>query len=576
MGDQNSANMGQTPPRRPLVAYFCMEYGLDPRMPIYAGGLGILAGDILKQARDSGYPLIGVGILWRQGYTWQRLRENGQPYDSYPDYDEMYQDLEDTGVRVRVDIRGRPVRCRVWKTEAFGNETLYLLDTNLWENQDRWITGQLYGWFEEERLAQEIVLGVGGVRALQALGIQPDIYHFNEGHAVLAGLELIRQDMRHSQIAFSRAWQHVRPRIVFTTHTPVPEGNEVHRYAALFYTGADLGFTHWQLERIGEAPFNMTIAGLRLSTRANAVSQLHAETALRMWQGVQGASPIVGITNGIHLPSWQDRRIAALPRPVDPRAFWQVHQTLKQELIDFVARRTGVRLLPDRLLIGFARRAAPYKRSDLIFRRPEFIEPLLASQRLQLIFSGKAHPLDDTGKGIVARLAEMARRHPQSVVFLENYDMEIAAHMTRGCDVWLNNPRRPMEASGTSGMKAASNGVLNLSTLDGWWPEACHHGENGWQFGDGYEGESDSQDERDLEALYRVLQQEVLPTYYDHREKWLAMMIASLELAEPFSARRMLDEYYNRLYIPALMDQQNARIDVPVETESSSGPVQLA
>lgn len=540
--------------RRPLVAYFCMEYGLDARLPIYAGGLGILAGDIVKAARDGGYPLVAVGILWRQGYTWQRLRENGQPYDSYPNYDEAQGFLEDTGVKVRVEIRGRAVRCRVWKTEAFGNVPLILLDTNLPENEDRWITGQLYGWFEEERLAQEIVLGVGGVRALQALDIHPDIYHFNEGHAILAGLELIKEEMRSGQATFSRAWQRVRPRIVFTTHTPVPEGNEVHRYGAISYMGADLGFTHWQLERIGEAPFNMTIAGLRLASRANAVSQLHAETAQKMWQGVQGAAPIVGITNGIHLPTWQDRRIAALARPVDPRRLWEVHQELKQELIDFVERRTGIRLALDRLLVGFGRRAAPYKRSDLVFRRPDIIEPLLESQRVQFVFSGKAHPLDDTGKAIVARLAEMARRYPRSVVFLENYDMEIARFMTRGCDVWLNNPRRPLEASGTSGMKAAANGVLNLSTLDGWWPEACRHGENGWQFGDGYEGSD--QDERDLAALYRVLREEVIPVYYDHPDRWVRMMVNSLDLAEPFSAQRMLDEYYEKLYVPAWEDRQ--------------------
>ncbi|MBE3583677.1 MAG: alpha-glucan family phosphorylase [Limnochordaceae bacterium] len=533
-----------------------MEYGLDHRMPLYAGGLGILAGDILKQAHDDQLPLVGVGILWRQGYTWQRLGANGQPYDSYPNYDEIKEWLVDTGVTVRVDVRGRPVRCRVWKTEAFGNAPLFLLDTNLPENEDRWITGQLYGGFEEDRLAQEIVLGVGGVRALQGLGIRPDLYHFNEGHAVLAGLELIRQKMRREEISFHRAWQLVRRQIVFTTHTPVREGNESHRYTALGYTGADLGFTHWQLERLGGAPFNMTVAGLRLSTLANAVSQLHAQTARRMWQDVKEAAPIRAITNGVHLPTWQDRSIAGIPRPLDPEAVWSVHQVLKEQLIDFVADRTGTRLLPDRLLVGFGRRAAPYKRSDLIFHRPEVIDPLLAERKVQFVFSGKAHPLDDVGKDIVARMAEMARRYPQAVAFLENYDMEVAARMTRGADVWLNNPRRPLEASGTSGMKAAANGVLNLSILDGWWPEACQHGRNGWQFGDGYEG--DGQDERDLDALYKVLLNEVIPVYYDHPARWKQMMVNAIELAQPFSTHRMLEQYYTDLYEPALREGMHA------------------
>lgn len=532
--------------------------------PHLRGGLGILAGDYLKAARDLGLPVVGVGLLWRQGYTRQLIDEDGRPYDAYPNYE--YDFLKDTGVRVTVEIRNRPVVCRVWLVDTFGNAPLYLLDTNLPENQDRLITGQLYGWFGEERVAQEIVLGVGGVRALRALGIPVDVYHFNEGHAALAGIELIREKMAGQGMSFAEAWRQTRSEIVFTTHTPVKEGNEAHEHRLLHYMGAYDGLDYEQMKAIGGDPFNMTVAGLRLSRLANGVSQLHGQTARRMWADVAGASSIIAITNGVHNGTWQDDRIrAAFAAGGD---LWEAHLKAKNELIAEIAARTGRRLHPDKLLIGFARRAVPYKRSDLIFRRPEAIAPALASGQVQIVFSGKAHPQDDTGKGIVANLVAMMRRYPNSVVFLPDYDMKIGRILTRGADVWLNNPVRPLEASGTSGMKAAMNGVLNLSVLDGWWPEGCEHGQNGWQIGGGYEGPG--QDEHDLNSLYRVLFDEVIPTYYENRERWRGMMQNSIAMAERrFSAERMLTEYYELMYAAPATDAEIA--EAASEAAAASG-----
>lgn len=530
----------------PKVAYFCMEYGLDNSFKAYAGGLGILAGDYLKGAKDHEYPIVGLGIKWKQGYTEQKLTEAGKPFDAYHNYE--YDFLEDTGVTVEVAIRGRNVKCKVWKLDKFGNAPLYLLDTDVPGNEDGWITGQLYGWFGEERIAQELVLGVGGVKALRALGIEVDIYHFNEGHALFAGFELIREKM-DTGMTLSEAQDAVKNEIVFTTHTPVIQGNESHYIDRLKYMGADLGcFLSKDLEKLGGKPFNMTVGALRLAKKSNAVAQLHGETANKMWSKVKNRSEIVAITNGIHIPTWVDEEMIRLAG--NDGDLWHRHQQNKQRLIDFVEARNDVKLNSDALLIGFSRRAVPYKRSNLIFTKKEIIEPLLKEGKLQIIFSGKAHPLDDNGKKIVENIVAISKEYPNAVVFLENYDMEIGRMLVTGSDVWLNNPRRPKEASGTSGMKAAMNGVLNLSILDGWWPEACEHGVNGWQFGDGFESEDETElDKNDLDALYKVLQEEVLPTYYDNRGKWIEMMKASiLSTKDEFSVKRMLEEYYELLY----------------------------
>lgn len=529
--------------KQPLVAYFCMEFGLHEDFRIYSGGLGILAGDILKAAKEGGYPMVGVGILWRQGYTNQYIDESGRPYDCYHEY--KYGFLEDTGVKVRVRIRGRQVYCKVWKCTKYNNVPLYLLDANLPENEDKLITGQLYGWFSEERIAQEMILGIGGYRALKALGIKVDVYHFNDSHPILAGVEMIREKMDEHGLSFMEAWAESRKKIVFTTHTPVVAGNEVHEHELLQYMGAYNGLTYGQMLKLGRDPFSMTVAGLRLSKKANAVAKLHCATARQMWKDVEGGAEIIAITNGVHNNTWQDRRLATAFQ--ENRDLWAPHQQAKKELLVEIEKRNGVKLREDVLTIGFARRVAPYKRGNLIFRKPEIIEPLLKEGKLQLIFSGKAHPNDLTGKEIVSEFYKMSTLYPSAVVFLENYDMKIGRLMTRGCDVWLNNPRRPMEASGTSGMKAAMNGVLNFSVLDGWWPEGCRHGVTGWEIGGGYEGKD--QDEVDSEKLYTVLLGEVVPTYYRDRAQWVEMMKASIDMSHwRFSAARMVQDYYEKLY----------------------------
>ncbi len=582
----------------PRVAYFCMEYGLQSDFKIYAGGLGILAGDYLKGAKDHGFPIVGIGILWKQGYGEQMIDEAGRPYDAYKN--KRYDFLKDTGIKVNVDIRGCNVACKVWLVDNFGNSPLYLLDTDLPENADTWISGQLYGWFGEERIAQEMVLGIGGVRALRALGIEVDVYHFNEGHALFAGFELLREEMEgvrekrkekrdnpkgtsrqeksgvwnqfKKPLSFKKALKKVREKIVFTTHTPVIQGNESHPIRRLMYMGANMHLSEKQLLKIGaikgnKTDFNMTVGGLRLSRKANAVAQLHGETANQMWAHVKKRVEIVAITNGIHLPTWVDTSMQKAAGSMqfignnssNPQlssrqglnsSLWDIHIRNKKMLVKLVKERTGTQLDAKKLIIGFSRRAVAYKRSNLIFTNPKIIGPLLKDQTVQIVFSGKSHPLDDVGKEIVANLVAMSCKYPNSVVFLENYDMTIGAALTRGADVWLNNPVRPKEASGTSGMKAAMNGVLNLSTLDGWWPEACQHGVNGWQIGDAYEHEDQAkQDKHDLKALYRVLQEEVIPTYYKNRKKWVAMMQSSIEsTSEAFSVKRMLEEYYEKLY----------------------------
>ena len=393
-----------------------------------------------------------------------------------------------------------------------------------------------------------MVLGIGGVRALRALGIATDVYHFNEGHAVLAAFELIREQ-REAGLSLEEAKEVVRRQIVFTTHTPIKEGNESHPHELLQYLGAGLGLTIGELHAIGGTPFNMTVAALHLCRAANGVARLHSETAEKMWQHVETRPPIIGITNGIDRKTWVDRRITE-PVVRDDDKLWQTHCEIKGELIDFIEQRTGQRLDQNKLLIGFARRAAPYKRSNLIFQSDPAVLAALKDGRFQIVFSGKAHPLDDAGKGIVEDIARRGQELPDSVVFLEDYDMEIGAMLTRGCDVWLNNPRRPLEACGTSGMKAAMNGVLNCSILDGWWPEACRHGENGWAIGDEKVFDNpEEQDERDRKFLAGVILDEVLPLYENDRPRWVTMMRSSIESTrERFSATTMLKHYFDKMY----------------------------
>jgi starch phosphorylase len=525
----------------PLIAYFSMEYGLHEEFPSYAGGLGVLAGDFMKSAGDLGLPVVGIGLRWAEGYTAQRIGPDGFPLDEWHEHKPDF--LTDTGTRVRVRVAAREVECRVWRVGRYQIAPLFLLEPT--DPRDLWITRRLYDTRPDCRLAQEMLLGIGGVRALQAMHQPVDLYHFNEGHAVFAGLELIA-DRMEAGMDFEEARRAVRAGIVFTTHTPVPAGNETHPLADLRRLGADCDLLPAELRAIGGDPFNMTVAGLRLARRANAVAQLHGETARRMWAEVEDAARIIAITNGVHAGTWQDPRVpAALGSDGALRA---TRRELKDELLTEVERRTGTRLDPEALTVGFARRAATYKRPDLLLRDPARLAPLLKDHRVQLVFAGKAHPADGEGKAVIALLVETIRQWPESIVFLENYDIGLGRLLTRGCDVWLNNPRRPMEASGTSGMKAAMNGALNLSVLDGWWPEGCAHGVNGWAIGEGAEGPE--QDERDLKALYDTLEGEVLPAWADPA-RWARMMRASIAMGvDRFSSDRMVREYFERLYAP--------------------------
>jgi starch phosphorylase len=514
-----------------------MEYGLDESFPIYSGGLGILAGDFIKSCHDLRLPLVAVGLLWERGYTVQRLNSDGQPTDSYPEFDHSF--LRDTGVRVRVRVRGVEVPLGVYVTERFGHVPLYLLRPL--RAEDRWITSRLYEAGTDVRIAQEMLLGIGGARALNWLGIPVATYHFNEGHATFAGVEMIAERMEGG-LSFPDAWAETRRRIVFTTHTPVKAGNEEHAVTDLRRMGACLQLSGAEMRALGGDPFNMTIGGLRLARIANAVSKLHAETARAMWQHVTDAAPIIAITNGVHAPTWQSDAVRTAA--TDPAALWQAHDRHRTELFERVRESGGGGFDPSRMTVGFARRAAGYKRADLLLRDPERLERLLARHPVQFVFAGKAHPEDASGKAVVARIAQAARAHPGRIAFLENYDMALGRVLTRGCDVWLNNPIRPLEASGTSGMKAALNGVLNFSILDGWWAEGCEHGVNGWAIGDGQPGD----DARDLASLHAVFEEQVLPAWAD-RARWIAMMQASIASAsQKFTTDRMTREYFEQLY----------------------------
>ena len=533
----------------PRVAYFSMEFGLHDGLKLYAGGLGILAGDHLKGAHDLGLPIVGIGILWRQGYVRQTIDPDGTPVDTYRSYAYPADVVVDTGVEITVPVQGDDVRVKVWKTTAFGNAPLYLLDTDLPGNPHAQTTGQLYGGSPEVRVAQEVVLGIGGVRALRALGIETDVYHFNEGHALLAAVELVREKAADGA-SVEAAMVATREQVVFTTHTPIPAGNETHPVDRLTYVGADLGLGAEWLAALGGSPFNMTVGALRTARAANAVAQLHGETAREMWKGVSGAPTIAAITNGIHVPTWVDPAVLDSAASGTDEALWEAHQANKRALIEYVEQTTGTRLREDRLLVGFGRRAVGYKRPGLIFEDDATIGPLLRSGRLQLVFSGKSHPLDAEGRAIVAGLVEKAREFDTAVAFLPDYSMATGALMTRGSDVWLNNPRRPKEASGTSGMKAAMNGVLNASVMDGWWPEACQDGVNGWDIGEGFEAGDDAVlDAHDRRALVETIAGRVLPLYETDRAGWIRMMRASVATTrDAFSVERMLREYVETLY----------------------------
>ncbi len=530
---------------RPSVAYFCMEFGLDEKLPIYSGGLGVLAGDFMRSAHALSLPVVGVGILWEEGYTTQAIGPAGETHDLPTPRTLDGKHLVKEEPIVTVQIGGYDVPLWIWRVDGLDAAPLYLLEPIV--ERDRWINRRLYGGGKDDRVAQEIVLGVGGVRALQALGIGVDVYHFNEGHALFAGLELVRQ-ARARGLDFDDAWAATREHIVFTTHTPIDAGNEEHDHERLRRLGATLGLTHAQMVRLGGDPFNMTVAALRLSRNANAVAELHGETSRKMWRHIEDAAPIVAVTNGVDHRVWQDSRVRDAVQNGGDVALDGARALVKRELIAEVERRTGVELAEDKLLVGFARRATGYKRATLLFRDEKRIGPLLESGRVQVVYAGKAHPRDFGGQELVREIVALSKKYDGRVVFVPNYDLALGRLLTRGVDVWLNTPQRPLEACGTSGMKAAMNGVLNCSILDGWWPEACNHGVNGWAIGERLLDE-DSDDARDAAALYALLEDDIVPTYYGNRARWRAMMRESIAVGvQQFSSDRMVTDYYTRLY----------------------------
>ena len=539
-----------------LVAYFSMEFGLHERLPIYSGGLGVLAGDHLKAAADLGVPLVGVGLLYRGGYFRQGIDPAGRQTEDYQPVDPEAVGLVRENVSVSVELGRETIEAAVWRKDV-GSVPLYLLEVD-------WLTDALYGGDREHRIRQELLLGVGGVRALASLGIEPTVFHLNEGHSAFLQVERVRALVGQG-LSTEAALEHVRRSSVFTTHTPVPAGNEVFGEELVeSYVGplaAEAGLDREGLLSLGrfgdKSGFGLTPLALRLSAYANGVSGLHGEVAREMWEAMWPGqeTPIGHVTNGVHLGTWLDPALAEHLRYVGVRpelppeeanwgaarearaeSIWRIHSAAKARL----AERAGID--PEPLTIGFARRFATYKRAGLIFSE---LERLLALP-LQVVVAGKAHPADDPGKDVMQGIIEIAResRAQGRVVFLENYDIGLARTLVRGCDVWLNTPRRPLEASGTSGMKAAVNGVLNLSVLDGWWAEG-YSPDRGWAI-DG------TSDEGDREQLYRLLEEQVVPTFTEDRERWIEMMKASIaELAPRFSMQRAVIDYVERYYLPA-------------------------
>jgi starch phosphorylase len=604
------------------VAYFSAEFGLHESVPIYSGGLGILAGDHIKAASDLGVPLVGIGLYYQQAYFRQRLDAEGYQQEDYIDVERRLLPMEpatDPGgapVTITVETRSATIAARVWKL-AVGRNTLLLLDSDVDGNrpEDRQLTARLYGGDDGIRIRQELLLGVGGVRALKALGISPGVAHLNEGHSAFAALELVREHMTTEGISADEAMARVAPMVVFTTHTPVPAGHdrftpeliEEHlgplRDALRISPEHLLSLGRENTSDHGET-FCMTVLALKLSRRANAVSSLHGQVSRAMWTGLypggdSSGVPIGHITNGVHVQTWlapqmhlvYDRHLGTdwpercgephcwdAIEAIDDGELWETHQTLKASLIDFVRRRMAraaerrgespdtighlMRALsPDALTIGFARRFATYKRANLILQDLEAVAALVNDPQtpIQFVFAGKAHPRDRPGKEILQQIARLDRdpRFAGKVLFVEDYDINVARHLVQGVDVWLNNPRRPLEASGTSGQKVVLNGGLNLSVLDGWWAEA-YDGLNGFGIGSGETHTAiDVHDRRDGEALLRALRDQVIPLYYDRDgdglpRAWIARMKRAIRtLGWRFSAGRMVADYVRESYIPA-------------------------
>lgn len=601
------------------VAYFSAEFGLHESIPIYSGGLGVLAGDHIKSASDLGIPMVGIGLFYSQGYFRQRLDRNGWQQEEYLETDvnqlpmELAIGTKGEPVMVQIETRGGSICARVWRLRV-GRCDLFLLDSNVKGNapEDRELTSRLYGGDGRVRIRQELLLGVGGFRALQAMGITPSVLHLNEGHSAFAVLEAIRTRMYDEGIGFDEAAFRVSRGVVFTTHTPVPAGHDRFHHSLIEeHLGPlrdALGISEDRLMEVGrENPANpfeefcMTVLGLKLSRRANAVSALHGEVSRAMWTRLypgrsEDAVPIGHITNGVHVPSWLAPQMFRLYdrhlgpnwheqssnahiwegiESVDDGELWETHLSLKSRLLAFVrarvieqCKRRGESveavsrvLSPDALTLGFARRFATYKRADLILSDIEKLASMVNDPKrpVQFIFAGKAHPHDDPGKRMLQRIAELMRHRQfaDRFVFIEDYDIDVGRHLVQGVDVWLNNPRRPLEASGTSGQKVVLNGGLNLSVLDGWWAEA-YDGLNGFAIGGGRtHSQSDTHDLRDGDDLYRVLREEVIPLYYrrDHDglpREWIKRMKRTIRtLGWRFNADRMVMDYTLNCYVPA-------------------------
>ena len=604
------------------IAYFSAEFGLTEIMPLYSGGLGLLSGDHLKAASDMGLPLVAVGLLYREGYFRQYLSADGWQHEKYPENDfynlPVMPVCNEAGKQLQISVRcgERDVVAQVWQANV-GRVVLYMLDTNVLENTpaDRSITSRLYGGDREMRIRQEIILGIGGVRMLEALGVKATVFHMNEGHSAFMALERIRRLMELENVTFSQACQAVAAGDVFTTHTPVPAGNDMFspelmlKYFADYAPAIKLSWEQFlglgrQEPQNDKEDFCMTVLALRLADHANGVSALHGKVSRKMWGNVfpslpEDEIPIISITNGVHSRGWLSHEMTSLldrylgphwakessdhqvwkrAEDISGSELWRIHERRRERLVSFVrrtlrrqlqqrgaganelARATEV-LNPEVLTIGVARRFTSYKRSSLLLRNTERLRRILLNKErpVQLLVAGKAHPCDNAGKELIRDIIRLAqeddlRRH---IVFLEDYDINIARYMVQGADLWLNTPRRPMEASGTSGMKAAVNGALNLSVLDGWWCEA-YDPQIGWAIGRGEEYfDHDYQDRVESEAIYNILEREIVPLFYDRGpaglpEGWIDKMKKSLSvIPAKFNAARMIQEYTELCYLPA-------------------------
>ncbi len=603
------------------IAYFSFEFGLHESLPVYAGGLGVLSGDHIKEASDLGMPLVGVGFVYNQGYFQQRITEDGwqETGNLYLDFYQMpivpLLDQANKPLLVSVDLPDRKVWARIWEVQV-GRCSLFLLDSNVEENSpsDRMLTAKLYSNDLDVRISQEILLGIGGVRALRLLGYQPDVWHMNEGHSAFLSLERLREEIVAGK-SYKDAVAYIRATNVFTTHTPVPAGNDqfplwlVDKYFSNMW--GELGLTHEQfidLARHSQSwgdMFSMPVLALHLSEGANAVSELHGHVSRRMWQFLwpdrrEEEVPITYVTNSVHPGTWMARRMRHLfeqylgaswmERINDPTMWeqvvnipdaeiWALRRHLKRKLMLFANERIrnswlsgtihpsqvvagGVLMEPYSLTIGFARRFATYKRGNLILRDYDRLLRLIndVDRPVQIVFAGKSHPADEPGKLIIQQVYRAVKDNKTGgrLIFLEDYDMNVARYLVQGVDVWMNTPRRPNEASGTSGMKAAMNGVLNFSVLDGWWREG-YNGHNGWAIGEDSDPvDGDQRDEADARSLYDILENQIIPLYYDRTAenlpvRWMAMVKESLRTLVPqFSMRRMLSDYMDKMYLPAL------------------------